>query len=109
MFLGPIKDNSLTLLRYTILVVGCDAPPAVINALVDSRLVVLESKRFQNKTLVLIFFGVGVKPQPKCHRVRIVHRHAEADCMIGLATSARGRVSGMRRKNPVGEFGFRDP
>src|SRR6185503_861154 len=40
MFLGPVINQALALLRHAILVARSDAPPAVVDALVHSRLIV---------------------------------------------------------------------
>ena len=42
-FPTAIVNLTLRLLRHTILIMGCDAPPAVLNARVNARLVVFEA------------------------------------------------------------------
>lgn len=101
MLFRPIVNGALTFLGNTILIMRRDSPPAVFHALVHPRLIILKPSNPQNERFVSLLLGIGIEPQPKSERVRVVHRNPESDRVVGLSALARGRMPRVRRKNPM--------
>src|ERR671922_773051 len=101
MFIGSVIDGALALLGDSILIVRGKTPPAVLHPGIDSGLIVLEAERLENKWFGSIFLPVRVEPQPESHRIRVVHRNPETNCMVGLSANACGGVPGMRGNDPM--------
>src|SRR5918993_2790370 len=104
MLFGPVIDGSLALLRHPILIARSDAPPAVIDPVVNARLVVFKTYGFESQRLALVALSVWIKAQPESSCIGVVHRNAKAERMIRNTPDPRGGMPRMRRKDPMGKF-----
>src|SRR5258705_12538100 len=95
MLFAAVVDITLAFLGDPVLIVRCDAPPAVLDTRINSGFVVFETDGFKNERFAAIGFIVRREAQPKGRRFGIVGRHAETNRMVGDASFARGGVTRM--------------
>ncbi len=95
MLFAAVVDITLAFLGDAVLIVRCDAPPAVVDARINSGFVVFEADGFKEERFAAIGFIVRREAQPKGRRFGIVGRYAEADGVIRNAPFARGGVPRM--------------
>src|SRR5439155_900558 len=107
MFGGSIGNKTLTLLSYAVLLVSVEPPPFVLNALVDSQCIFLETSGFQpGLDLLPVSIRVEVDPVSGCGC--IVGRNTKAYHLTRLFTYASGGMAHMRRENEMRDPRFRN-
>ena len=108
MFGGSIGNKTLTLLSYAVLLVSVEPPPFVLNALVDSQCIFLETSGFQPR-LDLLPVSIRVEVDPVSGCGCIVGRNTKAYHLTRLFTYASGGMAHMRRENEMRDSRFRTP
>ena len=109
MFLGSIGNDSLALLRHTILLVSIDAPPFVLSPFEHTGLTLFKSLRFESDRLGRLSVSVRIKINPKRRRCEVICWDAKANDLPRLFAYPGGRMAYMRGEDEMGDSGFRDP